>query len=443
LEKELTDVLTFLALALAMSAGFLAWRKSVLSIALVIFMNPFDWPVVVGALTVYSNELLLTGLVLGWLGQLAQTRSWKEVSWLELAWAIPFLSAVFLSAVNAVQVSAVIKQCLRYAEMVVLTAYVSNTCLSGKDVYENLRLLLGMGLVVSVIGLIQTVAGPKAGMNLGLEHLTLYDGGVMRAYGTFGHPNQLAGYLILILPAAAIELFYGKTWQARAFPLVCLAVMLAALMATFSRGAWLGLGLAGLGLFVAVVPRAWLWRGLAIGLVVIGLLYAGMKLFPGPGVLVVDRMYSMQHPEQEDSVSFRKVCLQTAGKMFQTHPWLGFGAGEYELNIRKYFNETYYAWSAMDKHIHNLYVQILIESGLFGLIGFLVWLGYGVAVPARRMFKLPPGYARSILAACLAGVLAFLIHNNFDVLTVFARGTHAAVMLGLSLALARTIQNPV
>jgi O-antigen ligase len=190
---------------------------------------------------------------------------------------------------------------------------------------------------------------------------------------------------------------------------------------------------------VLLMPRAGWWRGLVAGVVVLGLLYAGLKALPGTGHLIAQRAVSLQHPGQEDSVHFRQVCLQTALSMFREHPWVGFGAGEYGRNIRRFFDEHYYAWEAINKHIHNLYLQILVETGALGLLGFLAWLAYWVAVPWRRFGTLLPGFHRSLLAAMLAGVLAFFIHNNFDVLTVFTRGTHAAVMLGLGMAWARTV----
>jgi O-antigen ligase len=327
---------------------------------------------------------------------------------------------------------------LRFAQMALLAAWVAQACVSEQDVRDSLRLLMGVGLVSALLGLVQTALGPQSPLNTGTGLLTLSQGAVLRAYGTFGHPNQLAGYLILILPATAVTCLAPGSWRQRLFPGISLAVMAAALLLTFSRGAWLGLGLVGLMLAALLVPRAGWWRALVAGVVVLGLIYAGLRVLPGPGHLIAQRAVSLQHPGQEDSVHFREVCVATALSMAREHPWVGFGAGEYNRNIRRFFDERYYAWDAINKHIHNLYLQILVETGALGLLGFLFWLGYWVAVPWRRFGILPPGYARSLLAAVLAGVLAFFIHNNFDVLTVFARGTHAAVLLGLGMAWSRS-----
>jgi O-antigen ligase len=433
-------MLLVLGLALAFSAGFLAWRKPVLGVALVIFMNPFDWPVAAGSLVIHSNEFLLAGLFLGALAQLATSRDWKNLAWPDLAWALPYTAALLFSLANAAYAPDVFKQILRFAQMALLAAWVARACSCKQEVFDSLRLLLGLGLASAVVGLVQTSLGPQAALNAGQGYLTLYQGTVLRAYGTFGHPNQLAGYLILILPVAVVELVHGGSWRSRLFPGVCLLAMFAALLLTFSRGAWLGLGLAGAALFLALVPRARWWRYLAAGAVALVLLYAGMRALPGSGDLVAQRAVSFQHPDQEDSVHFRRVCLQTAVKMFKEHPFVGFGAGEYERNIRRFFDERYYAWDAINKHIHNLYMQILVETGALGLLGFLLWLGYWLAVPWQRFRSLPPGYGRALLGAILAGVLAFLINNNFDVLTVYARGTHAAVLMGLAMALSRSAE---
>ncbi|NTV53514.1 MAG: hypothetical protein HGA76_10965, partial [Candidatus Firestonebacteria bacterium] len=230
-------MLTALALGLAVSAGFLAWRKPALSVALVIFMNPFDWPVAVGPLTVYSNELLLTGLFLGWLTQLAWNRGWKKVAWPDLVWALPYTAALLFSSANAAYAPDVFKQTLRFAEMALLAAWVAQACKVERDTLDNLRLLIGMGLISALVGLVQTAQGPQAALHAGQGLLTLYQGAVLRAYGTFGHPNQLAGYLILILPVTAVEVLNRSPWRARLFPGLSLLVMAAALLLTFSRGA--------------------------------------------------------------------------------------------------------------------------------------------------------------------------------------------------------------
>jgi putative inorganic carbon (hco3(-)) transporter len=429
-------LMILLALGIAVTAAFFAWRKPVFGVSLAIFMLPFDWPVRLGALTVYSNEWLLLGLCAGWAARWARHQTWQQTRWGDFLWAVPFLGAVLLSGINALAWSSVFKQFLRYAQMVLLAAYTAQAGLTEKEILEQLRLYMVMALVAAGIGIFQSLAGPSAALNAGREAFTLYDGHVMRAYGPIGHPNQLAGYLILILPAAVVDIFYVSPGRRRWGSLALAAVLLAALAMTFSRGAWLGLAVTGLGLFVFLVPRVWFWRGLILGGLVMGLGYGGMKLFPGPGVLVADRLNSMQHPQQEDSVNFRKVCLETAVKMIRVHPWLGYGAGEYQVNIRKYFDEKYYAWSAMNKHIHNLYAQIAMESGLLGLGGFLIWLGYWLWVPGKRLLAFKPGLPRSYLAASLAGIVAFFLHNHFDVLTIFARGTHAALVMGLAMALA-------
>jgi O-antigen ligase len=182
--------------------------------------------------------------------------------------------------------------------------------------------------------------------------------------------------------------------------------------------------------------RTLAWLGVAAG---IGLCL--FLLLPGPFVplrqAVRTRVFSFSQPQQDDSVSFRQTAARIGWQMFRQHPWVGLGAGAYAQKVPAYLPPNYYAPSAMLTHIHNLYLQVLVETGSVGLLGFLVWVGYYILTQIRAWQTNLPARQRTLLLGCLAATAAFLIHNAFDVLTVFARGAHWAVILGLGTALAR------
>jgi putative inorganic carbon (HCO3(-)) transporter len=130
------------------------------------------------------------------------------------------------------------------------------------------RLLAGLlcgGLLSSVLALRQLYAST--------EELARWadpnsmSAGTIRIYGPLGNPNLLAGYLLPLLPFAAIALLRWKGIGCRLFAGVTLVLTTVATMFTYSRGGWLGL-IAGLSVVVLLLlvrsTQTWplIWRRL-------------------------------------------------------------------------------------------------------------------------------------------------------------------------------------
>ena len=65
--------------------------------------------------------------------------------------------------------------------------------------------------------------------------------GTIRIYGPLGNPNLLAGYLLPLIPLAAVALLRWRSWGQRLFAAVTTVLSTAAVVFTYSRGGWLGL----------------------------------------------------------------------------------------------------------------------------------------------------------------------------------------------------------
>lgn len=184
-----------------------------------------------------------------------------------------------------------------------------------------------------------------------------------RAVGTLENPNMLGEYLILMLPLA-VWMLVGHGEGLRRLPAaLCIGVLGVCLILTWSRGAWLGM-LFGLLLFVFI------WHHRAIWLV-----FAGLISIPFlPAILpdsIIQRFTSIGNLS-DSSTSYRVHIWRATCDMLRDYGFSGIGIGE-SAWFRVY---PKYAYMGVETapHSHNLFLQIWLETGICGLIVFLLIL---------------------------------------------------------------------
>ncbi|NYJ01431.1 hypothetical protein HNR19_002129 [Nocardioides thalensis] len=222
----------------------------------------------------------------------------------------------------------------------------------------------------------------------------LVDGG--RAAGPLEDPNDLAFFLVAALPLLLVG--SRRTGALRA---TCAVVLVVALLATFSRGALVGLAAA---LLVAVVLGAVrLSTAAAVAAaaaVVVGALWAA-------NAAVVDRSLEEKSNIAADNVSSRATTATMAARMTAASPLLGQGPGGF-AEARDRFVPADLA--DVDESVaHQMYLDVSAELGLLGLAAFLAAIGYAVrgALRARRSPDHRPlaqavliAFAATLVAAC-------------------------------------------
>ena len=184
-----------------------------------------------------------------------------------------------------------------------------------------------------------------------------------RAVGSLENPNMLGEYLILIIPVAFAMLIGRGEGMRRTSAFVSLGIMGSCLILTWSRGAWLGL-------MLAVVVMMFMWHSRSLWLV-----FAGIISLPFlPSVLpqsIIGRFTSIGNLS-DSSTSYRVHIWHATVNMIKDNVWSGIGIGEGAWN-RLYPLYTFMGVEAAP-HSHNLYLQIWLELGLFGLLTFAAFI---------------------------------------------------------------------
>jgi putative inorganic carbon (HCO3(-)) transporter len=204
--------------------------------------------------------------------------------------------------------------------------------------------------------------------------------GTVRIYSTLENPNLLAGYLLPMLPLAVVVLLRWRRPLPRLFAATTLVLGAAALVLTYSRGAWMGMVAAAAVLAVLLVlrhTRRWppLWRKV----VPLAVLLGGAALL---AVLVWQveplrvRVLSLVAGREDSSNNFRINVWLAVLDMIQARPWLGIGPGNDAFNLiyPLYQQPRFNALSA-----YSIPLELTVEAGIPGLVA-----GIGLVLASVR-----------------------------------------------------------
>ena len=361
-----------------------------------------------------------------------------------LYWAL-----LLLATPGAVDLAEAWAEVIKWTE-VLLTVWVVGQSLSpGQKQGLVVGLLLG-GALQGLLGIYQFI------FQIGPDAFVLLDR-FMRAAGTFDQPNPYAGYLGLTLPVAVSLALWA--WQRLAaltepapaqrrnllwalYTSTAVAVIGLGLLASWSRGGWLG-ALAGAGVIIACRSRRALLSILAGGLLLLmAVLVSGLNpsLIPAPILqrmadvpayfgVGVETVVNQPITDENFSVIERLAHWIAALRMWEQSPWLGVGPGNYAA---VYPEVRLPLWEEPLGHAHNIYLNVLGETGL--AVYLLLWTGIVVWL-VRRLRSVPMGSWTHALLVGVLGIVAHLtVHNFFD--NLYVRGMYLHVALWLAVAVA-------
>jgi O-antigen ligase len=345
-------------------------------------------------LSITLSQSALAALTALWLWRLRDPEVRRAQSWPLLAPCLGFAAVTLLSALLSGHAGASIPASKGLLLMAAL--YVTADALADAgDAERFLTILAVVAMIGAAIGLLQVSVCPTSARDTG-SPAWLYHR-CYRARGTFSIYMTLAGILMLtalatlprLLPGARRRLWFVPLWL----------VVLAGLIATYTRGAWLGLA----GGALALTPAS---RRGRIALVA-GLAAVALALLAGPPTLR-QRFLSMGDPE-EATVKERRYMWESGLAMWRQHPWLGVGPGGVKREYPAFALPE--AVKKRTGHVHNTPLQILVERGAIGLAAWLsIWIAFYVKViRVLRRLAADAVVTRTIVLGSLAAITGYLI----------------------------------
>jgi hypothetical protein len=252
------------------------------------------------------------------------------------------------------------------------------------------QLLMASIIFQVALGAVQVAWNVDANVK-GIAKLDLADGiKQVRAYGTFLHPNILAGFLLALL----LSLWKSVHFKAHITLMVFAG---AGLIFAHSRAAWMVL--------LGVVILDFVLRGLSASarkvvdhFLFAGLILANVFLFVG-----ADRFAFTDASFQE-----RAQQIQISQQMIRENP-LGVGASGFTLAMEKSASLELKPWEFQP--VHNVYFLVMNELGVQGLILFLILI-------VLAWFKLRPQFVPFFSVLLLASFDHFWLTSFTGIITL-------------------------
>lgn len=281
------------------------------------------------------------------------------------------------------------------------------------DLLHVSRLLL-LGLLVPVMfGWAQVLTGSAGATTIfgiaakeaatpGVSVIATEAGRLLRAHGTYPHPNVFGGWLLfgLLLSVWRFGLVETKWLRLEVGVLVC--VFSSTLLVTFSRSAWLGLVLA----IIFFVGHS-LWKRQRIDLHLKRLFAVGLLAFVVTGAFFHQQVlarFTPSLPLETISLEERSDQYQDFPHVFLQKPLFGVGPGSYVFALSQQYPERE-VWAYQP--VHNVSLLLLAELGMIGFAAFL-YLLFSLNPFAHASLKSGEG----VFAVTL--LLAFFVVSLFD-----------------------------
>lgn len=216
-----------------------------------------------------------------------------------------------------------------------------------------------------------------------------------RVYSTLDNPNVLGEYLIMLMPVAAAVFVSAKGSLQKTLYAACNLVMLACLMYTWSRGAWIGVVI-GIAFFALLKDRRWLVACVAVLLLM-------------PSVLpesILSRITSIGNTK-DSSTSYRVAIWTGSVRMLKDYWFCGIGLGP-DAFLKIY---PRYALGGADfaLHSHNFYLQWIADMGFMGIVVYFGIILTGLKRIASVSEK--NTMIKNVMLAATGAIFGYLFHG--------------------------------
>lgn len=251
----------------------------------------------------------------------------------------------------------------------------AQTLRSRADAWLLIRSLVGGGYAVSLLAIVQVVAGRIPLLGLPLDPTSF------RADATLGNPTILGAFLALLLPLALHELLQARSMTDRVIFANATIVIALGVTVSLTRSAWIGAAVGMVMVLISWRPRR---AGMVVGvlgaLVILGV--SGSIVFsrigghitaPGPVQAVITRAESLAHPLQGTGGIRLHVWKDTMA-LIAARPVVGYGPDSFGMVYPAFQTGNWQPGVLFDRP-HEEVLQVAATQGMISVAAYLLILG--------------------------------------------------------------------
>lgn len=388
----------------AIIALFMIYARPDVGLMLAVFVTPFmsflPSPSILLALMVLY--ITLCTLIRAFLGRIALGFEITDF------FVALFMLIMLMGGVISVGGIASLREAAIYVSFM-LVYFLTVTLISSPERLERLKLAFTSGAVLTALyGLYQKASG---NMELGTMDKEMFSDIDGRVASTFENSNMLGVFLIMAIPFALSYLFSVKGLAKKLIALGACGVLGLCLIYTWSRGAWLGLIFSCV-VFMIIYSHRILPIAIPAGL--LGVSVFGEKLLSGGSLERLITRFSSIITMSDTSSVYRLGIWRGALGIINKYWLTGIGVGA------EAFSSVYimYAESGIESavHSHNLFLQVLIETGISGFAVFIILLVLALksGLEVVKLSTEDTKREKATSAAAVCALLAALVQSMTD-----------------------------
>jgi putative inorganic carbon (HCO3(-)) transporter len=369
-------------------------------------LTPFlDWNFPIRDLTTLVRFSLFAGVVVYRLSHRKGLREWLWSGWLTRAVLGYFIVAIASIAFNPVTLDAQ-RELMRLASYVCFYYVITDWIQTPRDTQTLLKFLMASTIAVALFGLYQMMIGGYSTLydvlypiQDEIRQIPAWEG---RITSLLEHYNGLAAYINLVVPFCLVFVLRGTDRALRTLSKWCMALASVALLLTQSRGGLLAFAaMLMVSAYLLAPDRKTRMRRLVLVLVVCVLAAA------------VAGFFFQRLGEIDDYTAVSRLAIWGgAFTVFARAPIVGAGFG----NLRPLMGGLLGLPEGWMGDAHNLYLELLAESGLVGFIAFAFLIVFALRAARRCMRQSRDEFVRLVGISVFVAVCGVLVHGTVDYL---------------------------
>ncbi len=346
--------------------------------------------------------MLVAGMVfLCMVSLLARSLYTRNFKWKKdgMGFLVAVMIFVFLASVlKSFGVSKSIQVFLMYMLFMAFYFVVINTVKTEKMYKDLMTVFVLSATLVSIYGFCQYLFGWN--VNQAWMDEEMFEDIKMRIYSTLENPNVLGEYLLLAIPMSVGLMWTKKKWLSKIFYIGTTGILFLALILTFSRGCWIGLMVTAAAFVTFVSGKLW------------GLLLLALPVLPFVIPESIIKRFTSVGNMEDTSTSYRVFIWMGTFALLKDYWFGGIGMGQ-EAFTKIY---PFYSYNGIvAPHAHNTFLQLWVETGIWGLLVFVFIMFMYFKYTAGIMKQNKKGSEIHTLSVALSsGILGFLVQSMFD-----------------------------